>query len=77
MDYMYGWNTYERGVWPNRLFAVAANANNHLVPLAWAIVEGGSESSWLCFLSLLKAGNQAGLTALAVVIARVAHYVDL
>ena len=37
------------------LLAVAADADNYLVPLAWAIMKSESESSWRYFLSHLKA----------------------
>jgi hypothetical protein len=35
------------------LLAVSVDADNHAVPIAWAIVEGESESSWRFFLSNL------------------------
>jgi len=38
------------------LLAVSVDANNHAVMIAWAIVEGESESSWRWFLSHLHTG---------------------
>ena len=37
------------------LFAVSVDASNHPALLAWAIVEGGNQSSWRFFLSNLYA----------------------
>jgi hypothetical protein len=43
--------TYLRGAFVHTLLlAVGIDAENHIVPLAWALVESETESSWRWFL---------------------------
>jgi hypothetical protein len=48
--------TYLKGFFVHTLLvAVGIDANNHILPLAWAVVESETESSWRWFLQQLSA----------------------